>query len=453
MVHSTEYAKRVLPHLKFEYFETSDNQIIFEECKKYWDGYNSPPSLEALAIEIDNIDGLSDEKYTTMMRILDELSPAPENLEWMIDKTEEWIKDRAIHNAIMNSIAIIDGDTKDETVHSIPALLSEALAVTMETRVGHDYLEDAAHRFEMYGSEVERIPFDIEMLNVITNGGVPRATLNVILGATNVGKTMSMVHLAAAYVRMGIDTLYISMEMSEVEIGRRVDANMFDIKINDVEHMDRSSFIKGIKSIRAKTSGSLKIVQFPTSGAHAGHFKSLVEEYKMTMNFKPQVILIDYLGICASSRVPAGSPPHILVKSIAEELRGLAIELNTPIWSAHQLNRNGLSNTDADLGDIADSYALSCVCDFILVAIRTEELDAVKRIKFKQLKSRYGNKSENEVFVLGVEPDKQRLSDPSVKTQSFVGGSTAQQKLPKLNEPPVPVRRSRRALNKNKSYD
>lgn len=408
-----QYARRVLPFLRSSYFEEAPEKALFRTYVEYWQKYNVAPSKEALRLEIYNRDDVSDPEYDEAVSIIDEsLNEDEENFDWLVDTTESWCQDRAIFLAVTESLSILDGEDESRTRHAIPDLLKEALAVSFTTAIGHDYIEDADDRWSFYGEEFARIPFDLNIFNKITNGGVPDGTLNVILAGTNVGKTLSMIHFTTSYLKQGKNVLYISLEMAEEEIARRVDANVFDTKVNDVENMDPDKFKSGINKLREKTLGKLIIKQYPTGAGHVGHFRQLLQELWLKKNFKPDVIVVDYIGICASSRVKMGNTnSYFYVKAVAEELRGLGIEYECPIWTAVQATRGGYSSNDIDITDTAESFGLPATADFFFAAIRTEEFDALGQILIKQLKNRYGNKNFYEKFVIGVDPERQKLYD------------------------------------------
>lgn len=419
-----EYARRVLPFLRSSYFHESADKALFKTYVEYWQKYNVAPTKEALSLEVANRDDISDTEYDEAIGIIDHALVEDEpNFDWLVDTTESWCQDKAIYNAVTDAISIIDGDDQTRTRHAIPDILKEALAVSFKTTIGHDYIADAEDRWRFYGEEFARIPFDLTIFNKITNGGIPDGTLNVILAGTNVGKTLSMIHFTTSYLKQGKNVLYITLEMAEEEIARRVDANLFDVKINEVERMDEGKFKKGINNLRAKTTGQLIIKQFPTGAGHVGHFRQLLQELWLKKNFKPDVIMVDYIGICASSRVKLGSTnSYFYVKAVAEELRGLGIEEECPVWTAVQATRGGFGNTDMDITDTAESFGLPATADLMFGAIRTEELDALGQLLIKQMKNRYGNKSYYEKFVIGVDAEKQQLFDVEDSAQSNIHG-------------------------------
>lgn len=422
LLYNDEYARRVLPFLRSSYFHERPEKVLFKTYVEYWQKYNVAPTKEALSLEVSNRDDISDDEYEDAIGIIDHsLVEDDPNFDWLVDTTEAWCQDKAIYNAVTDAINIIDGEDENRTRHAIPDLLKEALAVSFKTNIGHDYIDDAEERFKFYGEEYARIPFDLKLFNKITNGGIPDGTLNVILAGTNVGKTLSMIHFTGSYLKQGKNVLYITLEMAEEEIARRVDANLFDVKINEVERMDEGKFKQGINKLRTKTNGKLIIKQYPTGAGHVGHFRQLLQELWMKKNFKPDVIMIDYIGICASARVKLGNTnSYFYVKAVAEELRGLGIEFECPIWTAVQATRGGFGNTDMDITDTAESFGLPATADLLFGVIRTEELDALGQLLIKQMKNRYGNKNYFEKFVIGVDAEKQQLFDVEDSAQSNI---------------------------------
>ena len=440
-----EYARRVLPFLRSSYFHESAEKALFKTYVDYWQKYNVAPTKEALSLEVSNREDISDTDYDDAIGIVDNgLTEDDPNFDWLIDTTETWCQDKAIYNAVTDAISIIDGEDKDRTRHAIPDILKEALGVSFKTNVGHDYIGDAEDRWRFYGEEFTRMPFDLTIMNKITNGGIPDGTLNVILAGTNVGKTLAMIHFTGSYLKQGKNVLYITLEMAEEEIARRVDANLFDVKINDVERMDAGKFKSGISKLRTKTCGDLIIKQFPTGAGHVGHFRQLLQELWLKKNFKPDVILIDYIGICASSRVKLGNTnSYFYVKAIAEEMRGLGIEYQCPIWTAVQATRGGFGNTDMDITDTAESFGLPATADLMFGAIRTDELDAIGQLMIKQMKNRYGNKNYYEKFVIGVNAEKQQLFDVEDTAQGNIHGGDSKPDKPKSEDKPKFNRKSR----------
>lgn len=414
------FARKVICFIDVEYFSDQSHRVIFEAIDTFWDRYSTAPTRDALAIEVENRTDISDAVYNAAIETIeDDLIDESPDLDWLIEKTEAWCQERAIHNAISASISIIDGDDKKRTAHAIPEILKEALAVGFTVDIGHNYIQDAEKRYDHYHEEFERIPFDLGYFNQITNGGIPKGTLNVLLAGTNVGKTFSMIHFAASYLKRGLNVMYITLEMAEEEIARRIDANIFETDINAVESLSRDYFTKGIKSLRQKTTGDLIIKQFPTGSAHVGHFRQALNELKLKKGFTPDIILVDYIGICASSRMKMGTQSsYYYVKAIAEELRGLAIEYDVPLWTAVQSNRNGFDSTDVELTDTAESFGLPATADFMAALIRTPEFDEMGQIKVKQLKNRYGSKDNPSAFSVGIKFTQNRLFDLDDSAQS-----------------------------------
>lgn len=421
LVHNHDFVKKVLPHLRLSYFGERTDKTIFRTFVEYHQKYNHSPNLHELEVEVGERDDISDDDFAQIVhKFKQDFQDEEPDLDWMVDKTEVWCQERAMYNGIMKSISIIDGEDDNSTKHAIPDILKEALAVSFDTAIGHDYINDATSRFEFYNREHERIPFDLKMLNRVTGGGVPRKTLNIILAGTNVGKTLAMVHMAAGYMKQGLDVLYITLEMAEEWIANRVDANLMDMTVKEAEEQDSFSFYKNIGKIKSQENiGTLIVKEYPTASAHTGHFKQLIDELKLKKKFKPDVILVDYIGICASSRVKLGQTgSYFYVKAVAEELRGLAVEANAALWSAVQVNRTGFSSSDPDLTDTAESFGLPATADFMIGLIRTEELDELGQILCKQLKSRYGDKNKDGKFVLGVDPSKMQLFDVEQAAQN-----------------------------------
>ena len=377
--------------------------------------YNKLPSMEAFKIEIDTGDRLNDEQYRHAIEILPNIfTPQSENLEWLIDRTEKWCQDRAVFNAVMSSISIIDGKHPSLQKNSIPDVLTKALAVTFDTNIGHDYLENIDERFEFYHKQEERIPFDLDYFNRITKGGLPNKTLNIALAGTGVGKSLFMCHCAASALSQGRNVLYITMEMAEERIAERIDANLMNVDIGALEYMEEEKFKDRVKSIAEKTHGKLIIKEYPTGQANTSHFRALLNELKLKKNFIPEIIFIDYLNICASSRMKSmgGSiNSYTYIKAIAEEMRGLAVEFNLPIMSATQTTRSGYSNDDIGLEDTSESFGLPATADLMFALISNDELANQNQIMVKQLKNRYNDPVTNQRFTIGVNRSKMRLYD------------------------------------------
>ena len=409
-----KYARKVAAFLQPEYFE-GVYKNLFKEFTLFIAKYNKLPSMEAFKIEIDTGDRLNDEQYRHAIEILPNIfTPQSENLEWLIDRTEKWCQDRAVFNAVMSSISIIDGKHPSLQKNSIPDVLTKALAVTFDTNIGHDYLENIDERFEFYHKQEERIPFDLDYFNRITKGGLPNKTLNIALAGTGVGKSLFMCHCAASALSQGRNVLYITMEMAEERIAERIDANLMNVDIGALEYMEEEKFKDRVKSIAEKTHGKLIIKEYPTGQANTSHFRALLKELKLKKNFMPEIIFIDYLNICASSRMKSmgGSiNSYTYIKAIAEEMRGLAVEFNLPIMSATQTTRSGYSNDDIGLEDTSESFGLPATADLMFALISNDELANQNQIMVKQLKNRYNDPVTNQRFTIGVNRSKMRLYD------------------------------------------
>lgn len=409
-----EYARKVAAFLSPDYFE-GVYKALFKEFTKFISKYNKLPTIEAFKIEIDQGDRLNDEQYRHAIEILPNIfTPEAENLEWLVDRTEKWCQDRAVYNAIMESIQVIDGKHQTLSKNAIPDILSKALSVTFDTNIGHDYIENMDSRFDFYHEKEERIPFDLDYFNRITKGGLPNKTLNIALAGTGVGKSLFMCHCAGASLSQGKNVLYITMEMAEERIAERIDANLLNVPIDQLENLSKDMFTQRVMELAKKTSGKLIIKEYPTGQANASHFRALLNELKLKKNFVPNLIFIDYLNICASSRMKAmgGSiNSYSYIKSIAEELRGLAVEFNVPIVSATQTTRSGYSNDDVGLEDTSESFGLPATADFMFALISNEELANNGQMLVKQLKNRYNDPTAYQRFVVGVDRSKMRLYD------------------------------------------
>lgn len=409
-----EYARKVAAFLSPDYFE-GVYKALFKEFTKFISKYNKLPTIEAFKIEIDQGDRLNDEQYRHAIEILPNIfTPEAENLEWLVDRTEKWCQDRAVYNAIMESIQVIDGKHQTLSKNAIPDILSKALSVTFDTNIGHDYIENMDSRFDFYHEKEERIPFDLDYFNRITKGGLPNKTLNIALAGTGVGKSLFMCHCAGASLSQGKNVLYITMEMAEERIAERIDANLLNVPIDQLENLSKDMFTQRVMELAKKTSGKLIIKEYPTGQANASHFRALLNELKLKKNFVPNLIFIDYLNICASSRMKAmgGSiNSYSYIKSIAEELRGLAVEFNVPIVSATQTTRSGYSNDDVGLEDTSESFGLPATADLMFALISNEELANNGQMLVKQLKNRYNDLTAYQRFVVGVDRSKMRLYD------------------------------------------
>ena len=417
-----KYMRKVLPFIKPDYFQ-GVYRILFKEAGKFVGKYNKLPSAETFKIELDQSDMLGGEQYSVAVDILPQLF-SKEKIDdtWLIDTTEKWCQDRAIYNAVMESISIIDGKHETLTKGSLPDLLSKALGVAFDTNVGHDYIENADERFEFYHKEENRIPFDLDYFNKITKGGVPNKSLNICLAGTGVGKSLFMCHLASANLSAGSNVLYITMEMAEERIAERIDANLLNVPIDQLENLSKDMFSTKVADLQRKTNGKLIVKEYPTGSAHSGHFRGLLNELKLKKEFVPDIIYIDYLNICASSRMKAmgGSiNSYTYIKAIAEELRGLAVEFNLPIFSATQTTRSGFSNSDVGLEDTSESFGLPATADLMFALISTEELENLGQLMVKQLKNRYNDPTHHKRFVLGVDRSKMRLYDVDETEQTL----------------------------------
>ena len=422
LVFNEDYARKVIPFIQPEYYEQRVEKIVFEEIVEFIVKYGSSITIEALNIEIDNRRDLTESENKEIVELLSKLNDSPVDNQWILDTTEKWCRDRAIYLALMESIHIADGKDDKKGRDAIPSILSDALAVSFDNNIGHDYLQNYEERYEYYHKKENRIEFDLDFFNKITNGGVPNKTLNIFLAGTNVGKTLAMCHMASSFLLQSKNVLYITMEMAEEEIAKRMDANMLNVPINQLEDLPKSMFTGKASKLVEKTKGSLIIKEYPTAAAHAGHFKALLNELSLKKSFRPDVIFIDYINICASSRFRAGSNmnSYSIIKSIAEELRGLAVEHNVPIFSATQTTRSGFSSSDVEITDTSESFGLPATADFLVALISTEELEGLGQIMVKQLKNRYGDKSIFKRFVVGIDRAKMRLYDCEQSAQNDI---------------------------------
>ena len=428
-----DYMRKVLPFIKPDYFE-GIYRVLFREAGKFVAKYNKLPNAEAFKIELDSADKLNDEQYNLAMDIVPQLySSEKVDDKWLLDTTEKWCQDRAIYLAIMESISIIDGKHEQLTKGALPDLLTKALGVGFDLQVGHDYVENAEDRFKFYHTEEDRLPFDLEYFNTITKGGVPRKTLNIALAGTGVGKSLFMCHVAASSLVQGQNVLYITMEMAEERIAERIDANLLDVPIDQLDKISKDRFSLMVNNIAKKTTGKLIIKEYPTGSAHSGHFRALLNELKLKRQFEPDLIFIDYLNICSSSRMKAmgGSiNSYTYIKAIAEELRGLAVEYNLPIFSATQTTRSGYSNSDVGLEDTSESFGLPATADLMFALISTEELEQQGQFMVKQLKNRYNDPTQHKRFVIGVDRSKMRLYDVEETQQTLTDDTPVFDKTP-----------------------
>jgi replicative DNA helicase len=413
LAYNEEYSRKVLPFLKEEYFVDPSHKITFKLVDSYINKYNGLPSKEAILIELGNASGLNEIGFKAAKEVVESLTRDETGMDWLIDTTEKFCQDKALYNAVSKSIQIMDGTDKSFEKGMIPKVLQDALAVTFDNSVGHDYLEDFDQRYDFYHRKEARLPFDLNYMNEITNGGIPAKTLNIILAGTGVGKTMFMCHCAAGNLTLGRNVLYITMEMAEEEIAKRIDANLMNVPLDELLVLPRETYRTKVKKVREKTVGKLLIKEYPTASASSHHFRALLNELALKKNFVPDIIYIDYLNICASSRIKPGANvnSYTYIKSIAEELRGLAVEFKLPIVSATQTTRTGYSSSDVELTDTSESFGLPATADFMIALISTEELADMGQIMVKQLKNRYGDPNKFKRFVIGVDRAKMKFYD------------------------------------------
>tara|TARA_R110000737_G_scaffold285366_1_gene291903 strand:+ start:323 stop:1738 length:1416 start_codon:yes stop_codon:yes gene_type:complete len=412
LLHNEEYTRKVLPFLEEEYFDSLENKLIYRTIDTYIKDYNSIPTKDALRLSLEESRSVSEEQFDVVSKTINELSYDEKNSEeWLIDKTETFCQDKALYNAIRKSISVMDSKDSDLEKGSIPKLLQDALGVSFDNSVGHDFLENVDERYEFYHRKEARIEFDIDLLNTITKGGLPRKTLNIILAGTGVGKSLAMCHFAASNLMHGKNVLYITLEMAEERIAERIDANLLDASIDEIHMMPKDVFEKKINRLKSKTPGKLIVKEYPTASAGSGHFRHLLNELKLKKNFTPDIIYIDYLNICTSSRIKSNAMAnsYTLVKSIAEELRGLAVEHDVPVVSATQTTRSGFSSSDVGLEDTSESFGLPATADFMIALIATEELEKLGQIMIKQLKNRWGDPNANKRFVIGIDRSRMRF--------------------------------------------
>ena len=421
LVFNEQYCRKVIPFIKNEYFTSKGCSILFNEIHDYVSQYDSLPSKTALSIECDNRDDLTEENYKEIQNSINELTDEDHDLDWLVNTTETWCQERAIYLSLMESIKIADGqDTKKEK-GAIPQILSDALSVSFDSHIGHDYVLDAETRYDFYHKKEEKIPFDLEYLNKITKGGLPNKTLNIALAGTGVGKSLFMCHVAASALLQGKNVLYITLEMAEEKIAERIDANLLNVNIKDLATLPKVMFDNKINNLSKKTQGKLIIKEYPTASAHVGHFKALLQELALKKSIKPDIVFVDYLNICASQRYKGSIVnSYTYVKAIAEELRGLAVEANVPIVSATQTTRAGYGSSDVDLTDTSESFGLPATADLMFALISTEELESLNQIMVKQLKNRYNDPTMNKRFVVGIDRAKMRLYDCEQSAQEDI---------------------------------
>ena len=416
LIYNEDYLRKVLPFLKEDYFSDRTERTLYNEITQFTETYNNSPEIAALSIAVKEKNNLTDEEVQKCEDYLEEMSkdsnPKTE-IQWLVDKTEKWCQEKAIYNAVLGSISILDGKDKNRDKGSIPKILSDALAISFDTTVGHDYLEDSDERYDFYHRREERIPFDLDCFNKITKGGLPAKTLNIALAGTGVGKSLFMCHVAAGCMVQGKNVLYITMEMAEEKIAERIDANLLNVTLDDLMGLPKDIYDKKVARVREKSTGKLIIKEYPTASASTIHFRTLLNELNLKKSFVPDIIFIDYLNICCSSRIKAGANinSYTYVKSIAEELRGLAVEYNVPIVSATQTTRSGFTSSDPGLEDTSESFGLPATADLMFALITSEDLEALGQIMVKQLKNRYNDPSYYKRFTIGVDRAKMKLYD------------------------------------------
>jgi replicative DNA helicase len=422
LLHNEDYTRKVLPFLKPEYFEDRNERVVFSEIQKFISQYNKRPTKETLQIDLGKRKDLNEDEYKKIVDLISSLDPQEVDLEWLVNTTEKFCKDRAVHNAVMEGIHIIDGKDKKHTPEAIPEILRDALSVSFDNAVGHDYLLDIEKRFDYYHKKETRIPFDLDYFNKVTKGGLPTKTLNVALAGTGVGKTLFMCHQAASALAQNKNVLYITMEMAEERIAERIDANLLNISMEDLHMLNKKLFNDKITQLQSKTTGTLIIKEYPTASAGANHYRALVNELALKRTFKPDIIFVDYINICASSRFKAGSNvnSYTYIKAIAEELRGLAVELDVPIVTATQTTRGGYVSTDIGLEDTSESFGLPATADFMFALISSEELEKAGQMLVKQLKNRYNDPTMNRKFIIGVDRARMKLFDIEQQAQNLI---------------------------------
>ena len=413
LIHNETYTRQVIPFIEPDYFEERTDRIVFEEVAKFLNEYDKTPTKEVLHIEVEKRVDVTEDEYKTIEQLISALDTEVSESKWLLDTTEDWCKQRAIYLALIKSIQIADGQDEHKKPEAIPAILSDALAVGFDQHVGHDYIDDSEDRYAYYHRVENKIPFDLEYFNKITSGGISDKTLNIALAGTGVGKSLFMCHVASSCLVQGKNVLYITLEMAEEKIAERIDANLLDTNIKDIAELPEKIFNKKITNLSKKTEGKLIVKEYPTASAHCGHFKSLLQELKLKKSFSPDIIFVDYLNICASSRYRSAVNvnSYSYVKAIAEELRGLAVEFSLPIVSATQTTRSGFASSDPNLTDTSESFGLPATADLMFALISTEELEGLNQIMVKQLKNRYNDPTINKRFVVGIDRAKMRLYD------------------------------------------
>ena len=422
LVYNEPFARKVLPFLKDEYFNASSEKVVYGIIRDYIDKYNSTPTKEVLALELSNMDGMNENTFKDSKSLIESISIEPTDIEWLVNSTEKFCQEKAIYNAIMASIKILDDKNSTQGKGEIPNLLSEALGVSFDVSIGHDYLMNSDERYEFYHRKEDRIPFNLEYMNKITKGGLVRKSLNVALAGTGVGKSLFMCHCAADNLTKGKNVLYITMEMAEEKIAERIDANLLNVTIDELSTLPKDMYDKKIARVKEKTIGKLIIKEYPTASAGSGHFRHLINELRIKRNFIPDIIYIDYLNICCSSRIRAGSNvnSYTYIKAIAEELRGLAVEFNLPVVTATQTTRSGYGNSDVELTDTSESFGLPATADLMFALIASDEMEELSQIMIKQLKNRYNDPTIHKKFVVGIDRAKMRLYDVEQSAQKDI---------------------------------
>ena len=421
LIFNEEFTRKTLPFVNEIYFTKREEKILFQEINTFVEKYKNLPTKETLLIELGYRKDINDEEVKSVKELLSTLNPEEVEQQWLLDTTEKFCKDRAVHNAVLDGIKILDGKDQKRTQEAIPSILADALAVSFDNHIGHDYIGDAEDRFKWYHTKEKKYQFDLSYFNKITKGGVPSKTLNIALAGTGVGKSLFMCHCASAYLSQGLNVLYITLEMAEERIAERIDANLLDTTIDDLHALPKDLYDSKILKVKNKTNGQLIIKEYPTASAHSGHFRSLLNELALKKSFRPDVLFIDYLNICASARFKGGNiSSYFYIKAIAEELRGLAVEFNVPIFSATQTTRTGFVSTDIGLEDTSESFGLPATADFMFALMSNEELEQLGQMKVKQLKNRYNDPAMNRSFIVGVDRAKMKLYDVENTAQNIV---------------------------------
>lgn len=427
--YNESYTRKALPFVKSDYFVNRIERLLYEEIYRFVEKYKNLPTKETIHIEFSKRKDINEDELKLVKDLVNTFQDEKSDLQWLLDTTEKFCKDRAVYNAVLSGIKILDGKDKEHQPEAIPSILSDALAVSFDNHIGHDYTGDAQERYEWYHTKEKRYPFDLNFFNRITKGGIPSKTLNIALAGTGVGKSLFMCHCASSFLTQGLNVLYITLEMAEERIAERIDANLLDVSMDDLRTMPKDLYDSKLSKIEGKTKGKLIIKEYPTASAHSGHFKSLINELALKKSFKPQIIFIDYLNICASSRFKGGNiSSYFYIKAIAEELRGLAVEHDVPIFSATQTNRTGFVSTDIGLEDTSESFGLPATADFMFALMSNDELEQLGQMKVKQLKNRYNDPGVNRAFIIGVDKAKMRLYDVENSAQNIVDSNQTKEK-------------------------